>query len=116
MIQFNDSRSWSLPLLLPIKAMTYRLSLERTEIAVGGGKLERQIPAFGEEAVEVSVTGSAATLAGMLPGLMLKSQPLRYRVAGTVTVAGVLPIPYRYTGEIDPQTLLLMAGRARRSL
>jgi LEA14-like dessication related protein len=102
--------------MLPIKAMTYRLSLEGTEIAGGGGKLERQIPAFGEEAVEVSVTGSAATLAGMLPGLMLKSQPLRYRVAGTVTVAGVLPIPYRYTGEIDPQTLLLMAGRARRSL
>jgi hypothetical protein len=47
----------------PIKAMTYALSLEGTEIAAGGGRLDRQIPAFGEQEVEVSVTGSAGTLA-----------------------------------------------------
>jgi LEA14-like dessication related protein len=102
--------------MLPIKAMTYTLSLEGTEIAAGGGKLDRQIPAFGEEQVEVSVTGSASTLAGMLPTLLLKSEPLQYRIAGTVTVAGVVPIPYRYSGEIDPKTLLQTAALLRRPI
>lgn len=92
--------------MLPIKAMSYRLSLEGDEIAAGSGKLERQIPAFGEESAEVSVTGNAGQLMTRLPMLMLQSRPLNYKIAGTVTVGGVLPIPYRYSGELDPKTLL----------
>ena len=92
--------------MLPIKAMSYRLSLEGDEIASGSGKLERQIPAFGEESAEVSVSGSAAQLVTRLPILMLQSRPLDYQIAGTVTVAGVIPIPSRYSGELDPKMLL----------
>lgn len=92
--------------LLPIKAMSYRLSLEGEEIAAGGGKLERQIPAFGEASAEVSVTGNAARLISRIPLLMRQSRPLDYEVAGTVTVAGVLPLPYRYSGQLDPKLLL----------
>ncbi|MGB5833675.1 MAG: LEA type 2 family protein [Thiohalocapsa sp.] len=91
---------------LPINAMSYRLSVEGDEIAAGSGELERQIPAFGEEFAEVSVTGSVAQVASKLPALMLKSRPLQYQIAGTVTVARVLPIPYRYSGELDPNSLL----------
>ena len=91
---------------LPIKAMTYRLSLEGREIATGGGVLDRQIPAFGEETVDVSVVGDGAGLVGMLPALALQSRPWRYKIAGTATVAGVLPLPYSYSGEIDAQSLL----------
>jgi LEA14-like dessication related protein len=92
--------------MLPIKAMTYRLYLEGDQIASGGGALDRQIPAFGEEDVEVSLIGDGAALIGMLPALALQSRPWRYKIAGTATVAGVLPLPYSYSGEIDPQTLL----------
>jgi len=92
--------------MLPIKAMSYRLSLEGEEIASGSGKLERQIPAFGEEQAVVSVTGSGLDLAARLPMLMLRSRPLQYQIKGTVNIAGVLPIPYRYSGELDPGMLL----------
>lgn len=97
---------------LPINAMTYRLWLDGEEIAAGGGALERQIPAFGEEQVEVSVTANAARLAARLPLLALRRDPWPYRISGTVTVAGVVPIPYRHSGEIDPQRLLRAAADA----
>jgi hypothetical protein len=92
--------------MLPIKAMSYRLTLEGDEIASGSGKLERQIPAFGDASAEVSVTGSALGLAGKLPAMLLTARPWQYQIAGTVTVAGVVPIPYRYSGELDPKALL----------
>ena len=95
---------------LPIKAMTYRLYLEGDEIATGGGTLERQIPALGDASVEVSVVASALALAGKLPTLALQSRPWAYRISGTVTVAGVVPIPYRYSGEIDPRELVGARG------
>ncbi len=91
---------------LPIKAMTYRLSLEGEEVAAGGGELQRQIPAFGEESVEVSLTGDLARLAARLPTLALQSRPWQYQIAGTVSVGGLLPLPYRYAGELDPRGLL----------
>ena len=91
---------------LPINAMTYKLTLAGDQIAQGGGRLERQIPAFGEESVEVSVIGSAATLLRKVPALALQSRPWEYEISGTVTVAGVVPLPYRYAGEMDPQKLL----------
>ena len=87
---------------LPIKAMSYRLSLQGVELAAGGGKLERQIPAFGETETVVSLDANAAALARMLPSLALSEGPWSYRITGTATVAGIIPIPYRYTGTIDP--------------
>jgi len=91
--------------MLPIKAMTYRLSLEGEEIASGGGALERQIPAFGEETAEVSLTSDAGLLLRKLPALAFQTEPWQYRIAGTVTVAGIVPIPYRHSGEIDPKQI-----------
>jgi LEA14-like dessication related protein len=88
--------------MLPVKAMSYRLSLQGVELATGGGRLERQIPAFGETETEVLLDADAAALARMLPTLALGAGPWSYRIAGTATVAGVIPIPYRYTGSIDP--------------
>ena len=100
--------------MLPIKAMTYKLSVEGTQVAEGGGALEKQIPAFGEAPVEVSVVADAATALGLLPTLALKREPIAYRIAGTITVAGVVPIPYRYSGEVEPATLMRAAGGGLR--
>ncbi|WP_058554168.1 LEA type 2 family protein [Thiohalocapsa sp. ML1] len=100
--------------MLPIKAMTYKLSLEGTQVAQGGGALDKQIPAFGAAPVEVTVVADAASMLGLLPTLALRREPVGYRIAGTVTVAGVVPIPYRWSGELDPQMLLRSAGRGLR--
>ena len=97
---------------LPIKAMTYRLSLEGHAFAQGGGQLERQIPPLGEALVDVDVTGNLMDIARQLPVLALQDRPLEWTVTGTVTVAdGLLTLPYRYSGEVDPKTLLARAGR-----
>jgi len=40
---------------LPINGATYALELEGHEIANGSGDLDRQIPAFGEDVVDVEV-------------------------------------------------------------
>ena len=100
--------------VLPIKAMTYKLSLEDTQVAQGGGALDEQIPAFGEAPVEVALVANAASALGLLPMLALKREPISYRIAGTVTVAGVVPIPYRHSGEVDPQVLMRAAARGLR--
>ncbi|WP_295884739.1 LEA type 2 family protein [uncultured Thiohalocapsa sp.] len=100
--------------MLPIKAMTYKLSLEGTQIAEGGGALDKQIPAFGEAPVEVTVVADAAKALGLLPTLAFRREPIGYRIAGTVTVAGVVPIPYRWSGEIEPDVLLRSATQGMR--
>jgi LEA14-like dessication related protein len=95
---------------LPIKAMTYRLTLEGKDLAEGGGALDRQIPAFGESVVDVDVVGSLLGLTQMLPALATKQIPLDWTVTGTATIAdGLLTLPYRYSGQVDPQELLSRA-------
>ncbi|MCG6942353.1 MAG: LEA type 2 family protein [Thiohalocapsa sp.] len=97
---------------LPIKAMTYTLSLDGTQVAEGGGKLNKQIPAFGEAPVKVLVLADAGAALRMLPALALKSGPINYHISGIATVAGVVPIPYRYSGKVKVDDLLRAAGRA----
>lgn len=97
---------------LPIKAMTYRLFLEDNELANGAGELDRQIPAFGEETVEVEVNGNLLALVPQLPILAMKQGDLAWKISGTLTVAGgLITLPYRYSGEIDPKALLSQASR-----
>lgn len=92
---------------LPIRAMTYRLKLDGRQVAEGGGALDRTIPALGEALVDVDVTASALQLLQQLPALALSDQPVEWRIGGTVTLAGgVVTLPYRYSGRIDPKTLL----------
>lgn len=90
---------------LPIKAMTYRLKLADTEVARGGGALARQL-APGESAdVAVSLDTDLAALLPLLPGLALSNQPVRYQLDGTARIAGILPLPWRYQGELDAARL-----------
>ncbi len=97
---------------LPIKAMTYRLSLEGQEVAEGAGALDRQIPAFGETTVDVEVIGNLLGLAQQLPVLALQDRPLEWTVSGTATVAGgLMTLPYRYSGKIDARELAAGLGR-----
>jgi LEA14-like dessication related protein len=92
---------------LPVKRMSYRLSLEGNEIANGAGELDRQIPAFGEETVDVEVNSNLLDLLPKLPLLALQNDPLEWTISGTVGVlGGVLSLPYRYSGEIDPRELM----------
>lgn len=92
---------------LPIKAMTYRLSLEGEQVAEGGGAFERQISAFGEQQAEVEVVGSLVGLAPRLAVLALQDRPLGWTLSGTASIAdGLLSLPYRYSGEVDARALL----------
>lgn len=101
---------------LPIKGLTYRLKLEGNEIAQGTSALERQIPAFGEALVDLEVTGSLLGLAQQLPTLALKDRPLDWTLSGTATIAdGLLTLPYRYSGQVDPRELLVRGDAALRT-
>jgi hypothetical protein len=92
---------------LPIKGLTYRLKLEGNEIAQGASVLDRQIPPFGDALAEVEVSGSLLGLVQQLPALALKDRPLDWTVTGTATIAdGLLTLPFRYSGQVDPQALL----------
>lgn len=95
---------------LPIKAMTYRLFLEGGEIAGGSGELDRQIPAFGEERVDLEVNSSLMSLVSRLPALALTTEDLEWKITGTVAVAdGLVTLPYRYSGTVAPETLMSAA-------
>ena len=97
---------------LPIRAMSYRLSLEGQELAEGGGALDRQIPAFGETTLEVEVIGSLLDLVQQLPALVLKERPLDWNLSGMVTLAdGLVILPYRYSGKVDARALMARVGR-----
>ena len=92
---------------LPIKGLTYRLKLEGNEIAQGASALDRQIPAFGDALVDVEVTGSLLGLVQQVPNLAIKDRPMDWTLSGTTTIAdGLLTLPYRYSGQVDPQELL----------
>ena len=92
---------------LPVKGLTYRLKLEGNEIAHGASALDRQIPAFGDALADVEVTGSLLALIQRLPALALEERPLEWTITGTATIAdGLLALPYRYSGEVDPRELL----------
>jgi len=92
---------------LPIEGLTYRLSLEGVELAEGSSALEQRIPAFGEAMVDVEVVSSLLGVAGQLPAMALKDRPLEWKVAGTATLAGgLVRLPYRYSGEVDPARLI----------
>lgn len=92
---------------LPIKAMTYRLYLEGEELANGSSELDRQIPAFGEQMLDLRVNSNLFAVLPQLPALALTEDKLDWKITGTFTVAGgLVTLPYRYSGEVDPGTLL----------
>jgi LEA14-like dessication related protein len=99
--------------MLPIKGMTYQLSLEGQEVAQGGAELDRQLPAFGETTLDVDVVGNLLSLTQQLPALMTKNRPLDWTITGTASIAGgLLTLPYRYSGSLDAQAL--MAGARKQ--
>lgn len=101
------------PLPLPVLSLTYRLWLEDLPIAAGRGKLARPVPARGSADMEVLVSADARKLASTLPRLVLKPQPWRYRLEGTVAVLPRLNLPYRQEGRIDLAGMLRLAATLR---
>ncbi len=94
---------------LPIKALTYRITLEGNELAQGSSQLDRQIPPLGTALADVEVAGSLLGITRQLPALALKDRPLDWTVSGTASLAnGLLPLPFRWSGRIDPKMLLNM--------
>lgn len=92
---------------LPIKGLTYRITLEGNELAQGSSQLDRQIPPLGTALADVEVVGSLLGITRQLPALALKDRPLDWTVSGTASLAnGLLPLPYRWSGQIDPKALL----------
>ena len=99
---------------LPIKAMTYTLSLAGGQVAEGGGALAREISPHGEALVEVEVAASLLDLLARLPALAQQDRPIDWALSGTATIAdGFLTLPYRYSGQISRSELLALARGAR---
>ncbi|WP_295584515.1 LEA type 2 family protein [uncultured Lamprocystis sp.] len=95
---------------LPIKALTYRIKLEGNELAQGSSQLDRQIPPLGTALADVEVVGNLLGITQQLPALALKDRPLDWTVSGTASLAnGLVPLPYRWSGQIDPKALLSIA-------
>jgi len=99
---------------LPINGATYALELEGHEIANGSGDLDRQIPAFGEEVVDVEVNTQLLDLLRKVPELALTGGGRwDYRISGILKLAGgYLPVPFSYDGEVEAADLMrLMMSR-----
>lgn len=87
---------------LPIKGATYNLEIEGHDFANGSSSLDEQIPAFSEGVVDVLVNTNLMDLVQTFPALVLTRNKLGYRVSGVLMLAGgFLPVPFRYSGEID---------------
>jgi len=98
---------------LPVKGATYALEVEGHAIANGGGELDRQIPAFGEEVVDIEVNTELLDLVRKMPELALTGGRWDYRISGILKLAGgYLPVPFNYGGEVEAADLMrLMMGR-----
>jgi LEA14-like dessication related protein len=92
---------------LPLSAMTYRISVEGRELAHGATELERTIPPFGEETVDVEVSSNLVALLPQLSIFALSRDKLRWKLSGTVALAsGLFTLPFWYSGEIDPRAVI----------
>jgi len=92
--------------ILPIKGATYALAVEGHEIANGGGDLNRQIPAFGEEVLDVEVNTELFELVRKVPQLALTGGKWDYRISGILKLAGgYLPVPFNYGGKLKAADL-----------
>jgi len=100
---------------LPVKGATYTLAVEGHAIANGGGALDRQIPAFGEEVVDVEVNTRLSDLIRKVPELTLTGGRWDYRISGNLRLAGgYLLMPFSYGGEVEVANLMrLMTSRYR---
>jgi LEA14-like dessication related protein len=99
---------------LPIKGLTYRVQVEGRELAEGSSALERLIPPGGTEQVDVEVSSNLLALMPELPRLLLTDDALDWTVSGIAYAhaAGVsVPLPFRYSGKVDPKVLLSGALR-----
>ena len=92
---------------LPIKGATYSLEIEGQEIANGAGRLDQQIPAFGEGVVEVEVNTSLMDLIRSVPTLAFTGGKWGYEITGVLELAGgYVPVPFRYSGEVEAAQIL----------
>jgi LEA14-like dessication related protein len=92
---------------LPIKGASYSLALEGLEIANGSGVLDRQIPAHGEDVVDVEVNADLMDLLRSAPALVLSGGRWDYEISGVLQLAGgYLPVPFRYSGDVDAAQLV----------
>ncbi len=88
---------------LPIRGATYKLEVEGIEVGSGASSLDKQIPAFDEGVVDVSVNTNLAGLIASLPPSKFSGEKWSYEVSGVLDLAvGYIPaVPYRYSGEVE---------------
>ncbi len=103
--------------ILPVNGATYALEVEGHEIANGSGGLDRQIPAFGEEVVDVEVNTQLLDLIRKVPELVLTGGRWDYRISGILKLAGgYLPVPFNYGGEVEAADLMRLLGDRKNGI
>ncbi len=91
-------------LVLPIKSIDYTLQLEGDEFGRGTATEAFTVPASGETEFDMTVsTHLAMTLFKLLPHLKDNSQPINYRVTGTIRtgLAFMTTVPFDEHGQFS---------------
>ncbi len=94
---------------LPIKGLSYRVLLEGQPLAEGSSRLAHTIQPGNTEQVDLEVSSNLLALMPALPQWLLNGKALSWTVSGIADVdaAGLrVPLPFRYSGEIDPAALI----------
>ena len=87
---------------LPIRALDFTMQLGGEDLGVGAIEAPFTVPARGEaEFATIVTTDLATTLLKILPRIKDSSQPIEYRLSGTVTtdLAFVKSIPFDQRGS-----------------
>ena len=92
------------PVALPITGMNFQLAINDVELGRGVSDQAVTVPAYGETVFEVNLVSNLARLVNQIRALESdKSQSLRYRLAGGISVENRLgKLPFDYQGEIGP--------------
>ncbi len=97
---------------LPIIGATYDLEVEGHEVANGAGNLDKQIPAFSEDVVDIEVNTKLMDLIRDVPSLAFSGGEWSYKVSGVLKLAGgYIPVPFSYSGKVEAAQIM---GRLMR--
>lgn len=86
---------------LPISGMSYDLAINGKVFARGVSRQEVNLPAFGEDILQIDVVSDLSKLISQLNDLGGDNRIVRYSVAGSVAVMNrSLRLPFKHEGEV----------------
>jgi LEA14-like dessication related protein len=96
------------PQPLNLLGYDYDLSLEGKSVAQGTSQEAVSLPAGGQTVTQFPILVKLPALMGLLPAMLQHpNRKLHYQIAGsfrlTAVMGGLIPIPFRFGGELAPK-------------